>query len=156
MNVRQRLATVIRRIPLLMRIPYYLYRVIQPKYSVGVIGVVINDAHEVLLVEHVFHPKLPWGLPGGWIGFNEDPRQTIAREIDEELGLAVTVERLLLAIRTEYHHLDFAFLCKPTGTINALSYELLDYAWYARQDLPYIHPFHYQAIETAFEILKNE
>lgn len=156
MSFRQNLATLIRKIPLLMRIPYYVYRFIQPKYSVGVVGVVINEAQKVLLVEHVFHPILPWGLPGGWIGFNEDPQLTVEREIMEELGLAVTVGELLIVTRTQYHHLDFAFLCTPSGEISTLSYELLGYAWYKRRELPTIHRFHHRAVEAAFTILDNK
>ncbi len=156
MNFRHQLATFIRKIPLLMKIPYYAYRFIQPKYSVGVIGVVLNEEREILLVEHVFHPKLPRGLPGGWIGFNEDPEETIAREIYEELGLTVTVDELLIATRTEYHHLDFSFLCTPTGEITTLSYELLGYEWVKRQDLPLIHPFHYRSVEAAFAMIEEK
>ena len=156
MRFRQQLAYIIRKNPLLMRMAYVVYRFIQPKYSVGVVGVVVNDDCEVLLVEHVFHPKLPWGLPGGWIGFNEDPKDTIQREIQEELGLRVEVETLLLAYRTEYHHLDFAYLCKPTGEINSLSYELLGYSWFKYEALPRIHSFHYRAIKSAFTILEAE
>lgn len=156
MSFRYKLATLIRKIPFLMHMPYYMYRFIQPKYSVGVVGVVVNDAREILLVEHVFHPKLPWGLPGGWIGFNEDPQSTVEREIQEELGLSVQVGELLLASRTQYHHLDFAFLCTPEGEITTLSYELLGYAWYKRQDLPMIHNFHHQAVEAAFSLLENK
>ena len=156
MSFRHQLATVIRKTPLLMRIPYYLYRFIQPKYSVGVIGVVVNAEREILLVEHVFHPTLPWGLPGGWIGFNEDPKETVAREIREELGLAITVDELLIATRTEYHHLDFAFLCTPVGEVTTLSYELLGYEWVKRQNLPRIHGFHYRAVEAAFMMLEEK
>lgn len=156
MRFRQQFANTIRRIPLLMRIPYFMYRLIQPKYSIGVVGVVINPAQEVLLVEHVFHPHLPWGLPGGWIGFNEDPMKTVAREIEEELGLPVLVEALLLTERTQYQHLDFAYLCAPNGEVVSLSYELLGYGWYKRHNLPCLAPFHYRAIEAAFDVLENK
>lgn len=156
MQFRQQLALLIRRIPLLMRIPYYLYRFIQPKYSIGVVGVVINEKQEVLLVEHVFHPKRPWGLPGGWIGFDENPAETASREISEELGLDVGATQLLVAEKTQYHHIDFAYLCHPMGLdndITDLSYELLGYGWFTQQTLPPLHAFHYLAIETAFKIL---
>ena len=89
MAIRQQLAQIIRRFPTLMLIPYHAYRFIQPKYSVGVIGVVMNSDGKILLVEHVFHPRLPWGLPGGWINFNEDPAEAVERELSEELALDV-------------------------------------------------------------------
>lgn len=154
--LRQQLARIVRRIPKLMLIPYYTYRFFQPKYSIGVVGVVINKHQQVLLVEHVFHPKLPWGLPGGWIGFNENPETTIAREILEELELRVTVKHLLLIQRTKYHHIDIAYLCEPQGEIGTVSYELLKYSWVSRSDLPVLHTFHYEAIEAAFSCKKKE
>lgn len=147
---RQYLANVIRHIPKLMLIPYYTYRFFQPKYSVGVVGIVINEQREILLVEHVFHPKLPWGLPGGWIGFNEDPSETVVREFSEELGLTVKADNLLLMRRTQYHHLDIAYLCKAQSAIGELSYELLRYAWFSQENLPHLREFQYDAIKTAF------
>lgn len=146
---RHRLASVIRRIPTLMLIPYYTYRFFQPKYSVGVVGVVLNSESKVLLVEHVFHPRLPWGLPGGWINFNEDPAQAVEREISEELALQVDVKRLLIMRRTQFNHLDIAYLCIPNTEVGLLSYELLGYGWFAFEELPRLHPFHYQAIQSA-------
>src|SRR5688572_19247724 len=149
MAIRQQLASLIRRVPTLMLIPYYTYRFFQPKYSVGVIGVVINDEGKVLLVEHVFHPRLPWGLPGGWINFNEDPAEAVERELSEELALKVDAHRLLLMQRTQFNHLDIAYLCQAENEIGNLSYELLDYAWFAFEDLPQLHKFHYEAIKRA-------
>lgn len=148
--MNQRIARIVRRIPKLMIVAYYVYRFFQPKYSMGVVGVVINDAGQVLLVEHVFHPQLPWGLPGGWIGHNENPEDTIVREIQEELNLSVTVEQLLMTKRTEYNHVDVAFVCSPTGTIGTLSYELLGYQWYERDAIPRIHHFHANAIALGY------
>lgn len=151
MKQRQQLANLIRRIPKLMLIPYYLYRFFQPKYSIGVVGVVINEQREVLLVEHVFHPKLPWGLPGGWIGFNEDPTQAVIREFAEELKLRIDIDCLLLMQRTQYHHLDIAYLCRKQSEIGTLSHELLDYDWVSQENLPRLHKFHDEAVKAAFK-----
>lgn len=138
-------AQLIRHLSPLMRVAYYVYRFFQPKYSVGVVGVVWQG-ERVLLVEHVFHPKLAWGLPGGWIGFNEDPSHAVQRELQEELGLTITQTELLLTEKTQYHHLDIAFECFPTNEIGNLSGELLAYKWYLISELPRIHAFHYRAI----------
>ena len=147
---RQQVANIVRRIPKLMLIPYYTYRFFQPKYSVGVVGVVINEQREILLVEHVFHPRLPWGLPGGWIGFNEDPSEAVVREFAEELDLTVHIKNLLLMRRTQYNHLDVAYLCQAQSDIGAVSYELLRYNWFSQDNLPRLHSFHYEAVKKAF------
>lgn len=149
MAIRQQVAQIIRRIPILMLIPYYIYRFFQPKYSVGVVGVVVNDRDEILLVEHVFHPRLPWGLPGGWINFNEDPADAVVRELSEELNLTVSIARILILERTQYHHLNVAYLCRAQNDVGNLSYELLRYDWFTFDKLPRLHPFHYQAIKSA-------
>ena len=132
-----------------MLVPYYTYRFFQPKYSIGVIGVVLNQASEVLLVEHVFHPRIPWGLPGGWIGFNEDPSVAVIREFREELSLEISIVSLLLTKRTQFNHLDIAYLCESNNDIGELSYELLGFKWFSKSNLPPLHKFHYEAITAA-------
>ncbi|MBZ0287924.1 MAG: NUDIX hydrolase, partial [Anaerolineae bacterium] len=78
-------AMTIRRAPWLAITARALWRIRQARFSAGVVGVVFNDAGDVLLVEHVFHPYTPWGLPGGWVDHREDPARTLEREMREEL-----------------------------------------------------------------------
>ncbi len=144
-----RLAATIRRFPILLHLPYRAYRLIQPKYTVGVVGVLFNDAGKILLVEHVFHPKHPWGLPGGWIGKDEIPEKAIAREFHEELQIHIEAERLLLLERTQPNHLDIAFGCTSNETIGELSFELLSYDWFSLDELPAMYGFQRRAIAVA-------
>lgn len=148
-NFRNRLALFLRRFPLLIRLIYYAYRIIQPKFTIGVTGIVFNKSGQVLLVEHLFHPRLPWGLPGGWIGNNEPPDLAVQRELKEELSLDVTIQQLVRIEKTQYNHLDMAFLCLAENEIGALSYELLAYRWHDTKTLPRLHKFHYDAIVQA-------
>jgi 8-oxo-dGTP pyrophosphatase MutT (NUDIX family) len=69
-----------------------------PRQHVGVVGAIFNNDGQVLVLEHVFRPHFPWGLPGGWINRGEDPALAVARELYEELGLAVEVKQLLLCL----------------------------------------------------------
>jgi 8-oxo-dGTP pyrophosphatase MutT (NUDIX family) len=153
MAFRHHIARLVRRLPGLMQVFYHIHRFIQPGYTIGVVAVVINDAGKILLVEHVFHPYFPWGLPGGWIGRNEDPQRAIERELMEELELQITVRQMLFCRRTHYNHLDIAFLCEPESTIGELSYELLTYRWHTLDDLPvYMYSFHREAILKAHTV----
>lgn len=45
---------------------------------------------EVLLVRHVGNSEV-WELPGGRLNKGEDPKSGLAREIEEELGIAIHV-----------------------------------------------------------------
>ncbi len=148
----RRVARFLRRNPWIMALSTPVFRLTRPRLTVGVVGVILDDAGRVLLAEHVFHPVTPWGLPGGWMDRREQPAQTARREIHEELSLDVRIETLLLAEIHYPHHLDIAFLCRPDGPVGALSSELLDYAWFAPGALPPLLPFHRRAVWRALNV----
>ncbi len=154
-NKQRRIANLIRRFPKLISLPYRLFRFVQTKYTVGVVGVVFNEKGQVLLVEHVYHPKLPWGLPGGWVNHNEDPKIAVEREFTEELSLKVEVCQILSIEKTYHNHLDIAYLCHSSEAIGELSDELLDYQWFNLEQLPTIKSFHYQAIQESYRIFRD-
>ena len=140
-----------------MRLVQIIWRRIrQPWITVGALGAVFDDEGRVLIVEHVFHPRCPWGLPGGWMNRNEDPADTIRRELHEETGLTVTVEEILLIQRTPEvsSHLDVAMLCRAAPGPVTLSSELLAYRWCDPTDkanMPKLIAFHRQVIKAALD-----
>ena len=154
--LRRRILNFIQRIPRVFALIFYVYRFFQPKYTVGVIGIIVNEKGEVLLVEHVFHPERPWGMPGGWIGRNEDPAAAVKREIREELSMDVSIKQLLHTAKTQRNHLDVAYLCEPQGEVGTLSYELLNYRWTKFEDLPTLYKFHTEALEEAKRIFSKQ
>ena len=132
-------------------------RLFQPRYTVGVVGVLLDDTGErVLLVEHVFHAKCPWGLPGGWINRREHPAQTVEREFFEETGLRVRAVRpLMVKLAPDLGgHMDMVFLCelnRDSVTAIQLSSELLGYRWTPLDDLPTLVIFQREVLETLRE-----
>jgi 8-oxo-dGTP diphosphatase len=153
----QRLSAVIRRVPWLGVIVWKVVRWIQPRFTVGIIGILLDDTGErVLLLEHVYHYPHPWGLPGGWIDRGEDPATCIVREFHEETGLRVRVVRpLIVNLSKEWrNHLTICFLCAlEEGDPDAvqLSYELSDYQWARLDDLPPLVQFHREALALVSE-----
>jgi 8-oxo-dGTP diphosphatase len=148
----RRVSQFLQKAPWIVAFARSVWRIGQPKFTAGVVGVVFNDQGQVLLVEHVFHPYAPWGLPGGWIDRNESPSHTAVRELKEELQLTVEVTSLLLVEVDFGNHLDFAYLCNAISSVGILSSELLAYAWYDTGALPKLHRFHYKAIRSALEV----
>ena len=138
-----------------MRIPYQLYSRVQPRFTIGVAAVVFNDEGRVLLVEHAYHPRFPWGLPGGWMEADEEPADAIQRELCEELQLDARALRVVHVSKAAPRHIDFAFHCHASKPIGRLSHELLDYQWASVDDLPEIKQFHRNAIESALMILRG-
>ena len=123
----------------------------------GVVGIVFDEQARVLLVEHVFHPQIPWGLPGGWIDRNEEPSEGVARELKEELELVVQAEQIILVEKAFNNHIDLAFLCNASDRkIGEVSNELLGYKWYALDELPALKQFHIKAIHRAFHYIERK
>ena len=141
-----------RRAPWLVNGARILWRIRQPKFTAGVVGVIFADAGQMLLVEHVFHPYTPWGLPGGWVDRREDPMRTLERELMEELELTITVGPILLAQIDTEHHIDMAYLCRCEGSVGRLSGELLAYRWLPPAERPQLRSFHEQAVRRALEV----
>ncbi len=152
-NVTRQFAGFLRRYPSILRLPYIIYRRFQPRYTIGVVGVIINDKKQVLLVEHVFHPEHPWGLPGGWIGRNEEPADAVARELKEELELDVKAKRVIYVKKPSNSHIDMAFFCEASNSVGKISNELLDYKWVDSDQLPPLRIFHTTAIQLALNNL---
>ncbi|HET7152394.1 MAG TPA: NUDIX hydrolase [Candidatus Kapabacteria bacterium] len=67
-----------------------LYRIAKPadppKHLVSYFVLVDSDNNSVLLVDHINAQK--WLPTGGHVELNEDPKTTVEREVQEELGIA--------------------------------------------------------------------
>lgn len=149
---KQRIAALVKRLPVALRLVHFLWRLTRPRFSAGVVGVVFNPLGEVLIVEHVYHTYPQWGLPGGYVDRGENPDTTIARELREELELRVEVGRIVLLERAYAGHLDIAYLCSAGSEVGALSDELLDYRWVLPDQLPAVQPFHRRAVQAALAL----
>lgn len=63
---------------------------ITPK--VGVQCALLDNEGKILL-EHRNDDKL-WGIPGGWVDVGETPEMAVVREMQEEAGIVIEVEKL--------------------------------------------------------------
>ncbi len=68
------------------------------------VGVVYDARGRVLVNQRPAGKSFPhkWEFPGGKIDGGESPSQALARELDEELGIAVKRQRPLISLRHEY------------------------------------------------------
>ena len=63
-----------------------------PKHSVSVAGIVVNDHGQVLVIQRADNGH--WEPPGGVLELGESFEQGVAREVFEETGVRVSVDRL--------------------------------------------------------------
>jgi A/G-specific adenine glycosylase len=82
-----------------------------PFQVIGV-GVVLNDAGEVLIDQRLNEGLLGglWEFPGGKQEQGELIAQTIARELQEELAIEVTVGEELISLDHAYSHKKLRFV----------------------------------------------
>lgn len=148
-------------------------KLLVPRHRVGTAGVVFNDAGHVLLAEHVFRPRYPWGLPGGWIKRGEQPADALRRELQEELSLCVDVRRVVLCEPHGKAHavrgLTLFYYCnskcdrgdesKNQSALpqTAREYEILSYEWVdPKQIVRELTPTDLEAIALGKELFERE
>ena len=126
------------RLPASIR--YRIVGLTSPSYRIGTVAVIITDDGRVLLVQHTY--RNGWGLPGGMIGWREEPIETVKREIEEEVNLLVEevgpthVEHMRKPRRVEwYFDLRLAEGCLDSDA-KVNSPEIEEVRWFALDDLP--------------------
>lgn len=102
----------------------------------SVSGFIQKIDKKFLIIKRATHDTFPnlWELPGGGIEYGENPKSSIKREINEEVGLTVTVQYPLFAndfIENNKHTIDISYLCEIPDELQQvqLSSDHSDFAW---------------------------
>jgi 8-oxo-dGTP diphosphatase len=104
-------------------------------------GVVLDDSNRVLLIRRALAPfEGSWALPAGYQEVDEDPRQTVVREVFEETGVRAEVVGLLEVLFIPDDPRKPAnvtvFRCRQVGGTLAAGDDALEAAWFALDALP--------------------
>ncbi|HWO78435.1 MAG TPA: NUDIX domain-containing protein [Bacillus sp. (in: firmicutes)] len=110
------------------------------KIVVAVKGVIVNEG-KVLLVKRAEDEVGggTWECAGGKIEFGEQLESALIREVLEETGLSVTVERILYA--TTFHTdptrqvVMLTYLCSSNSKAVTLSIEHTDSRWCTKEEM---------------------
>jgi ADP-ribose pyrophosphatase YjhB (NUDIX family) len=96
-----------------------------------------------------------WALPGGFIEGFEKPAEAAAREVLEETGLAVEIDRVLGAFgaRPGVNQVIFLFLAKPASGTPLPGDDATEARVFKRGEIPddIAFPLHREAIRRWFE-----
>ena len=83
-------------------------------FTIGAFAVIFNEIGQVLLSHR--RDMDAWNLPGGGLECEELPSECVIREVQEETGLLVEVDRLIgIYGKTGRNEIVFAFVCRVTG-----------------------------------------
>ena len=117
------------------------------RIAASVSAVVFDDFGRVLLIQRT--DNVWWCLPGGGVEIGEGVAQAVVREVQEETGFAVRVERLLgvysdpfegnLAVYRDgevVHYVNSCFICSITAGEKAESDESSEVQFFPVDKLP--------------------
>ncbi len=128
--------------------------------KVGVAAAVFDEQGCILLVRR--RDNALWAMPGGWADVGESAAQMTAREMREETGLVVTVDRLLgfydsykRGFRHPHHIYHAVFRCTAIAGTPVKTEETLGVDWFAEDELPALSPGHHDPIHDAFRALAD-
>ncbi len=119
-------------------------------HTLGAFAVIFDDTSRVLLCHRTDRDM--WNLPGGRVERHESPWVAVAREVEEEVGLLVRVERLLGVYSVpERCDLVLNFLCIVEGGTARRSDEADDVRWFDKNSIPpNTLPRHLERIADAY------
>ena len=147
---KRHVATIVR-LPLLRQLMLVTLRLLIPRQRIGVSIVALDEQERVLLLYHVFHPHVPWGLPGGWLNTDESPPDGALRELKEETGLTAVLGPVVhISREPNPSHIGIAFLAHIQPGSMKLSSEIMKAQWFPIDALPTpIFPFIREAVQAA-------
>lgn len=105
-----------------------------PKHSVSVAGIVVRDDGRVLVIKRDDNGH--WEAPGGVLELNESFEAGVRREVLEETGLEVTVERLTGVYKNMTHGIvALVYRCRPAVGEPHTTDEAREIRWMTKEEV---------------------
>jgi len=121
---------------------FYLPAKDYPTPKIDIRGMVLNEKNEVLMVKE--KEDNCWSLPGGWGDIGYTPTEVIIKEIKEETGLEVKVDRLLAVYDKRCHPhppqpfyvYKMVFYCVAEGGVMDPAFDISSVKYFPVNKLP--------------------
>jgi ADP-ribose pyrophosphatase YjhB (NUDIX family) len=133
-----------------------LSRIIRPLFQVFVAAVMFDEDKKILLVKSTYKRFHLWGLPGGSLEYGEHPEKAVIREVLEETGLKICIERFLLVNSWRPDRVGLYYLCRIVDGTFHPSEEVSEFAYFSVEDLPDIHPIDVGMIKHLHRMVEHE
>lgn len=130
-----------------------------PKVSVR--GAIFDSSERILLVQE--RADGCWTLPGGWCDVLESPAEAVAKEVREEAGLVVDVDKLVAVVDQDkqgrgsgrlplFHVYKLFFLCRERGRVAPEDTETSAIDWFDVDALP---PLSASVVEDQLQLMRT-
>lgn len=104
-------------------------------FTIGSFAIIFNETGQVLLSHR--RDIDAWNLPGGGLEQEELPTEGVIREVREETGLEVEVDRLVgIYGKIGRNELVFAYTCRVTGGALTVTEESDKCEYYNPESMP--------------------
>ena len=104
-------------------------------FTIAAFAVILDELDRILLCHRRDMDK--WNLPGGGVESGEIPTEAVIREVREETGLEVVIEKLTGIYGKNYKdELVFTFICRIIGGELTTTSECSENQYFALDDLP--------------------
>jgi mutator protein MutT len=105
-----------------------------PRHSVSVAGIVVNDSGQVLVIRRRDNGR--WEPPGGVLEMAETFEEGVRREVLEETGISVQVERLTGVYKNMQRGIvALVYRCTPLGAPSRTTDEAAEIRWMALDEV---------------------
>lgn len=146
------LAKLWRFLKLSKRIQLNIMRLTQDQFLVGTTGIILNKKNEILLFKHTYRQN-QWSLPGGYMKATEHPTEGLEREIEEESGLIVSIDKeIKIRADRESARLDIAYIGAHIGGQFKPSSEVSRAEFFSFENLPILPKNQLLIISEALQI----
>lgn len=137
-----------------VRLRFLISYLFATKFIVGVSALVVKN-QRILLLKNSY--QYYWALPGGYLNQGEDFKKSIERELKEETGLIINMEKVLqIKSVPERPVIDVLVLCKVLGgELDVDKKEVEEAKFFDFNDLPEKESMPEFQLEY-FKFLKNE
>ena len=149
--MRRFLLRVWKQLPLWLQI--VLSRVIRPLFQVGSAAVIFDERSRILLVKSTYQRFHPWGMPGGSLEYGETAEDAVLREVYEETGFTIEIEKLLLVKTFAPDKFILYYLCIIKDGVFQPSDEVSEFGYFSLDDLPGIRPRDYAIFKEIYELM---
>ena len=138
-----------------LRLQLIASRIIRPLFQVFAAAVILDANKKILLVKSTYQRFHPWGLPGGSLEYGEQPEEAVIREVWEETGLTVCIERFLLVSSWLPDRVGMYYLCRITdGTFHPTD-EVSEFDYFAIDNLPDVRPIDVEVIKRIHRMVQD-
>lgn len=138
------------------RLQNILSRIIRPLFQVFAAAVIFDEHKNIFLVKSTYQRFHPWGLPGGSLEYGEHPEEAVIREVWEETGLNVCIERLLLVNSWLPDRVGLYYLCRISDGTFRPTDEVSEFAYFSLDNLPDIKPIDVGIIKRLHGMVEHE